>query len=158
MLDKDFLIHQLRSLDGELGPTHHAEIIVRLDDHFDWSSLERCASCTLPGHPHGQERDVRFSTDGADGLHGRYFPDRVEFHLDLADACRALIDHGVKDTRLVPGAIIGGVIGAVVGGARGAAIGAVAGGAIGAQVPTRNAKSFEYRELAAAHFRCRYAT
>jgi hypothetical protein len=37
-----------RTLDGELSPNHHAEIIVRLDDDFDWSSLERCANCTLP--------------------------------------------------------------------------------------------------------------
>lgn len=158
MFDKDFLIGQLRALDRQLGPSHHAEIVVRLDDNFHWSSLECCASCSLPGHQHGQDGDVRFATDGADGLHGRYFADRVEFHLDLADACRDLAGHGVKDTRMVPGAFIGLLIGAAVGGARGAAIGAVAGGALGAQAPARAVRAFEFRELVATRFRLGYAT
>lgn len=152
MFTKDSLVSHLRSLDQQLGPDWHAQIVVRRDDHFDWKTLECCAHCLLSGHQHGQTQDVRFATETAEGLHARFYPDRVEFHLDLVDACRDLMGHVLKDTEALPGAILGGLIGALLDGPRGASLGAIAGGAIGAQLPARKVQNYELKELGPPRF------
>lgn len=147
-MNKDFLIARLRELDSRLGDRQQAEIVVRPNDDFDWTSLETCESCALPGHQHGQERDMRYATDGAEGLHARVFADRTTFHLDRVDACRDLPGHGAQDTMMLGGAAIGALLGALC---SSASWGALIGGAIGATMPSRATTTVEFRTLA-AHF------
>ena len=155
---KDHLISYLRQLDAQLAPTHHAEIIVRRDDEFDWTSLKDCTRCDLPGHQHGQHRDIRYETDREDGLHARVFPDHVAFHLDLANACRDVVAHTVKDTNAIPIAILGSVLGYFVAGSRGAVLGGLAGAAVGSQTPSRSARTYALREVIVTQRRPRLYT
>ncbi len=112
---------------------------------FDVQSFRACKSCNLPGLDVGQVQDLRFSTNGPEGLHAQIFPDgHIEFHLDAADACRDLVMHGAKDTKMVEGAgaglLVGGALCLLTGGtylAAWLAAGAVAGGAIGANISAR---------------------
>lgn len=150
---KMFLVQVLRQLDREHGPSILTVINVRPDDPFDVASLGSCHDCGLPGINCGQARDCRYPTDGAEGLHAHVYSDRVAFHLDAADACRDVVTHGVKDTRMVPGAFIGALVGAVLSDSessgKAALVGAAVGGALGATIPTRRQKVVEFRDVVA---------
>ena len=153
---KTFLIQALRQLDREHGADVLTVINVRPDDPFDFASLGPCCNCGLPGINCGQARDCRYSTDGPEGLHAHVYGDRLAFHLDAVDACRDVVNHGVKDTRAVEGAFIGAGIAALVAvlsdskSISGAAlVGAAIGGALGAAAPARRQKVVEFRDVIA---------
>lgn len=149
------LIRALRTFDAE-GNGVMTVIVIRHDDVFDFSSLGTCPDCAIPGQPNGQHGDWRIAADEGRGLHGYVFHDRVEFHLDLVDACRDAIGHLARDTKTVEGAAIGalviGGIAALAGAkaatvAAAAAAGAVGGGVAGAYLPSRPKRVIELREL-----------
>jgi hypothetical protein len=127
-------------------------------DPVDLNSLRCCASCDLPGIDVGQERDLRFATDGPDGLHGQIFPGGyIDFHLDAADACRDAVGHVVKDTKAVEGAgwglLVGGSLCLLTGGAgllAWLAAGGAGGAIVGAHVPARERWTVGLRQLIAA--------
>lgn len=144
--NKDDLIDGLRRLDKALAPHQQAEVIVRHSDAFDWRSLDSCSRCGLPGHAHGQQRDIRFATNGTGGLHARVFSDHLAFHLDLADACRDVVSHVANDTNLIPFSLVGALLGYAAGGGRGALAGVVAGAAIGGSIPSRSMRRFTLNE------------
>jgi len=134
-----------------------AVVDIMFDDHFDFASLGPYSNGGIPGLPVGQLGDWRVpADDGPEGLHGHVHERSVAFHLDRQDACRNPIGHGATDTRLVPGAVIGGValasIVALVGGranavAAAGAIGAGVGGTIGGHIPARRTSVVRYRDL-----------
>ncbi len=156
LFTKTFLVQALRQLDREHGLGALTVINVRPGDPLDVASLGPCHDCGLPGINCGQARDCRYPTDGPEGLHAHVYSDRVAFHLDAVDACRDVVNHGVKDTRAVEGALIGAGIAAflaALGGSKsvgGAALtGAAIGGALGAATPARRQTVVEFRDVVA---------
>jgi hypothetical protein len=156
MHGKQFLIRVLRELDRRQGPEVMTVIDISYGDAFDFGSLGPRTNCGVPGIHHGQLADWRIRTEGIDGLHGLVRADGVAFHLDRQDACRSPIAHGISDTEMIEGAVIGGLalaaIVALAGGTAGnvaiaAAVGAGLGGAIGAHVPARRASVIRFRDL-----------
>jgi hypothetical protein len=153
---KTFLIQILRQFDREHGADVLTVINIRPGDPFDFASLGPCCNCGLPGISYGQARDCRYPTDGSEGLHAHVYSDRLAFHLDAVDACRDVVNHGVKDTRAVEGVLIGAGIAAFLAALSGgksvgaaALTGAVAGGVLGAATPARRQKIVEFRDVVA---------
>ena len=154
------LVQLLRWLNARLGPEQQA--IVRATSGcgmVDWTSFPVRRACDLPGLPVGQVADYRYATDGKDGLHVHAFNDgRVEFHLDLVDGCGEPVEHCLRDTELLKGAVAGLVVGSLLAilaspGAHGA-LGLVAGSAglgalVGAHVPRRTPVFYELSEVLA---------
>lgn len=149
------LIRALRAFDAE-GNGVMTVIVIRHDDVFDLASFGTCPDCAIPGQPNGQHGDWRIAAGEGQGLHGYVFHDRVEFHLDLVDACRDAVGHLVRDTKAVEGAAIGalvvGGIAALAGAkaatvAAAAAAGAAGGGVAGAHLPARPKRVIELRQL-----------
>ncbi len=151
------IVELLRGLNGELAPDAQAIIRTRRDERLvDWTSFPHRPSCDLPGLPVGQTRDFRYSTDAADGLHAHVFDDgRVEFHLDLVDGCGNPVAHGLQETEIVKGTLIGlavaGFIAIIAKNPRAAlsllGVGGTAGAAIGARVPRRTPVVYPLAEL-----------
>lgn len=157
MYGKAFLVRLLRDLDRRLGPEVMAVVDIMFDDHFDFASLGPYSNGGVPGLPVGQLGDWRVpADDGPEGLHGHVHGQGVAFHLDREDPCRDPIKHGAADTKLVPGAVIGGVtlatIVALAGGkskdvAAAGVIGFGVGGTIGGHIPARRSSVVRYRDL-----------
>lgn len=153
------IVEILRWLNDQLGPDRQAIVRTMLGDPMvDWRSFPEEPSCRLPGIPVGQIVDVRYSTDRDDGLHVHVFADRrVEFHVDLIDGCGQPIAHGLGETEIVKGTLVGLAIGGLAailtGNARVAlafmSVGAAGGAAIGAQIPRRTPIYYELSELLA---------
>ena len=153
--NKLHLIQALRDLDAK-GKGVMTVIVIRHDDFFDRASLGTCPDCAIPGQPNGQHGDWRIAAGEGQGLHGHIFRDRLEFHLDLVDACRNAVRHLAHDTKAVGGAAIGalvvGGIAALAGAkapavAAAAAAGAVGCGVVGAYLPARSKRVIELRAL-----------
>jgi len=149
------IAYTLRHLQEQVGQEETAVVRLSSDDHIDWDSFP-VPACGLPGSDVGQIADMRFSLTDGTGLHGQRFPDgRVEFHLDQVDACRAPIEHGARETRMVQygawGALVFGALGYVADGPRGAllwgGLGAGGGVAFGANTPKRSRRVFALPEI-----------
>jgi hypothetical protein len=144
------LRHLQRTLDASILPV----IRVRVDDrHFAWPSLP-APHCTMRGIDVGQTKDLRFATDGNEGLHAHVFRSRgvVEFHLDAVNACGDAAGHAVADTEALGGTLVGAAFGLLLGSiARhpgiGLALGTIAGGALGASIPKRRRQVFQFEDL-----------
>ena len=132
--------------------------LARGDRGFAWHTLPGCTDGGWPGIDVGQNRDCRYATDGADGLHLQTFDHHcyVEVHLDQRDACRDPVGHAAADTNLLPGLVVGTLLGALIGGAAkggkgataGAAAGAAIGGLVGGHIPKRSRLVLSLVELA----------
>jgi hypothetical protein len=107
------------------------------DPRVDWPDLAGCDDGGIPSLPFGQASSCRFSTDGADGLHAHYYPDRVEFHLDASDPRRSLIGHALADTMAAPGMAAGLLVSVLAPRVVGAIAGAAVGLALGSLRPAR---------------------
>jgi hypothetical protein len=155
--DKNFIIDVLEQLDRAAGGrVMHVIVIPRDEPLFDFGSFGQCPDCGVPGLPHGQIADWRVAGRGDTGLHGHVFHDRVEFHLDLKNACKHPVQHALADTAVLPGAVIGGVVTAalvaILGGkdkdiATGFGVGATSGGLVGLGIPSRTARKVAFRDL-----------
>ena len=148
------LIAKLRQLQLALDASIAPVIRIRLQDpRFAWHTLP-AAHCAMPGIDIGQDEDLRYATDGNEGLHAHVFRSRgvVEFHLDAVNACGDAAGHAVADTQAFGGTIAGAVFGLLLGGiARrpglGLALGALGGGALGTSIPKRRSEVFQFEDL-----------
>ncbi len=163
-MDKHQITNLLRGAEARLPPGQLPTLSVPVNSReIEWHTFPSCSDGGFPGINVGQTRDCRYQTDGREGLHAQVFNDRqgerVEFHLDKEDACRAPVGHLFADTKVGWGLFFGGVAGLVAGlivgvatrsWKKGLAVGAgclTAGGAIGAFVPARNRHRLTLRQL-----------
>jgi hypothetical protein len=107
----------------------------------------------MPGIDVGQDKDLRFATDGNEGLHAHVFGSRgvVEFHLDAVNACGDAPGHAVADTQAFGGTLVGAALGLLLGSITrhpviGVALGALGGVALGANIPKRRRQVFRFEE------------
>lgn len=154
---KTFILDTLEDLDRRSGgDVMNVIVIARNEPLFDFASLGECPDCGIPGLPHGQIADWRVAGRGETGLHGHVFADRIEFHLDIKNACKYPVRHALTDTAAIPGAVVGGFAGAalaaLMGGkdediAKGFGLGAAGGGLFGLTVPARKPRKVGFRDL-----------